>query len=428
MEPSTRRLLLAGSFGPERWAGRVDDDEPRWFEPLHVRDAPAARDRIAAQVASGADIVMAPTWQTHRRALLPVGETRRAREWTRAAVDVARQGIEEGLERRAVAAQEHVVADDDADQAAAERPQPLVAGTLPLLDEHPEHGSGRLAPPDVAAERDYLDQAGLLSDAEVDFILVEGQRTVSGTQAAVGAAAATGLPAWDAAISGLTPRHREAPSLQRWIDACVQAGATTLLAPAATSPGATEAIAVTSERVAASGLEWGSQLDAARDLREAADAWIETSGVVLAILDGATTAAVATVRAALDATERADLAVATSERERWRAFVAAAARMAPGGAALWIDARPTESEASPPDGFEWLVATPGELPQMPRDHFRLIVDASGNEDSAHVGAMLEEGGLFVTPLRGSVADVPDLRLLRIDDSHAPTLAAFRREH
>ena len=59
----------------------------------------AARERLAAQLTAGADVVVAPTWLTHRRALLPVGETRQARAWTAAAVRVAREAIEIGLER-----------------------------------------------------------------------------------------------------------------------------------------------------------------------------------------------------------------------------------------------------------------------------------------------------------------------------------------
>ncbi len=56
----------------------------------------AARERIAAQVAAGADVVVAPTWLTHRRALLPLGETRRAAAWTADAVRVAREAVEIG--------------------------------------------------------------------------------------------------------------------------------------------------------------------------------------------------------------------------------------------------------------------------------------------------------------------------------------------
>ena len=171
------RRLLAGSVGPERVQARMDPDEPRWFEPLHVRDEAAARTRIAEQVAVGADAVVAPTWLTHRRALLPLGETRRARDWTAAAVRVARDGVEVGLERRdaaSLAAQDAVDADGGSAPSPIALRAPLVGAALPALDDEPEPGSGRLLPRDAAADRDYRDQAGLLADMEPDFILVTG--------------------------------------------------------------------------------------------------------------------------------------------------------------------------------------------------------------------------------------------------------------
>ena len=66
-----------------------------------MRDEGGARERLASQIVVGADVVVAPTWLTHRRALLSMGETRRAVEWTAAAVRVARDAVEVGLERRA---------------------------------------------------------------------------------------------------------------------------------------------------------------------------------------------------------------------------------------------------------------------------------------------------------------------------------------
>jgi hypothetical protein len=295
-----------------------------------------------------------------------------------------------------------------------------------LLDEQAEPGSGRLAPTEVAAERDYRDQAGLLSDAEVDLILVEGQRTVAGTRTAIEAAVATGLPAWVAAIPELAPGDDAARSLQRWIDTCVGAGARTLLAPAASTSGAIQAIAVASRWTAASDLDWGSQLDPATELREPAAAWLEAGATILGLADGATTESIASIRAVLDATEQAQRVVTTRERDRWHAFILEAVRMAPGGAALWIDEQPADMHTVLPDGFEWLVVDPHQLPQMPHDHFRSIVDAAGSEDSRHLVPLLEMGGLLTLSVRGAVVDIPGLRLLRLDDSAQPLLMTLRR--
>ena len=192
---SRRRWLIAGSSGGERApVERSSATAERWFEPLHVQDPVAARERIAGQVAAGADVVLAPTWRTHRRALMDVGESRRAREWTEAAVRVAREGVDAGLERRdgvvedasAEPGRDDASADRGPDDASADpqpddgappiplvREPPRVAGVLPLLDDEPEPGTGRLLPREPAAARDYDEAAGHLADADVELILVE---------------------------------------------------------------------------------------------------------------------------------------------------------------------------------------------------------------------------------------------------------------
>ena len=144
-----RVLLIAGSVGPERSPARPDPDDADWYLPLHLRDERAARERIASQVALGADVVVAPTWLTHRRALLPLGETRRATAWTASAVRVAREAVEIGLEHR-----EEALADVPEDDVRRGRPRPLVAASLPALDDEPEAATGRLLPHEAATARD----------------------------------------------------------------------------------------------------------------------------------------------------------------------------------------------------------------------------------------------------------------------------------
>ena len=137
-----RVLLLAGSVGPERVPSRRDPEQTDWYLPLHVRDAQAARERLAGQVTVGADAVVAPTWLTHRRALLPLGETRRAGAWTAAAVRTAREAVEIGLERR-----QEALAGVPEDDVRRGRPATLVAASLPALDDAPESEGGRLDAP-----------------------------------------------------------------------------------------------------------------------------------------------------------------------------------------------------------------------------------------------------------------------------------------
>ena len=208
-----RCRLLAGSVGPERIPARPDPDDTDWYLPLHLRHEQAARARIAAQVEAGADVVVAPTWLTHRRALLPLGETRRAAAWTAAAVRLGRQAVELGLERREERTAER--ADDDA--ADRGRLAPLLAASLPALDDGTPGGEGRLLPREPATERDYRDQAGLIADAEPDLILVEGQPDEREGRIALAEAAQTGLPAWLAFLERIDPvRVMAAFSVMYW--------------------------------------------------------------------------------------------------------------------------------------------------------------------------------------------------------------------
>nr|MBA3627696.1 homocysteine S-methyltransferase family protein [Chloroflexota bacterium] len=89
---------------------------------------------MTAQVAAGADVLLAHTFLTHRRALARVGEARRARQLTLSAVVLAREAAEQGRDRR------------DHETSSATVPV-LVAGSLPLLGDDP--GSGRLGSVDA---------------------------------------------------------------------------------------------------------------------------------------------------------------------------------------------------------------------------------------------------------------------------------------
>ena len=278
-----RVLLLAGSVGPERVPARPDPEDGDWYLPLHLRDEDVARERIAAQIAVGADVVVAPTWLTHRRALRPLGETRRAGAWTAAAVRVGRQAVEVGLERR-----EASLADLDADDTRRGRPRPLVAASLPALDDEAESATGRLLPHEAATERDYRDQAGIIADAEPDLILVEGQQAEADARAAITQAIETGLPAWAA----LTTPALETSELSDWIDWAQARGLRRLLLPGPLR-----------ERAAATAapLPWGALAPSDDPL----STWLEAGAGVVAWLDGANPAVVEPLRSAIDDHERA---------------------------------------------------------------------------------------------------------------------------
>jgi hypothetical protein len=419
--------LLAGSSGRERApAEKRAATSDRWFEPLHVQDPAAARERIAAQVAAGADIVVAPTWRTHRRALMAVGESRRALEWTRAAVDVARDGVDAGLERRTDAGLERRTADPTGDEADTSPPPiareaPLVAGVVPLLDDEPEPGSGHLLPQEAAAARDFDELAGHLADAEVDLVLVETRIADRGSRVAVEAATGTGLTVWVAAV-GTTDEDK----LTTWAETSVAAGAVGLLfGDGSGAVAARLAEGVTVET-------WGGLVGEVGDrsehgLRGAAERWLAEDAGVIGLLRGARPGLVAAMRSSIDARIRADLTMVRARTERWDAAVSEAAAMAPGGQALWLSPAPPDARALP-GGFTWTSAPPSEVGRLPDARFRLVAVVPGSDlDVSAVAGALESGGIVVVAHVRAAAGVEGLRPLVIDDRADPPLAIFRRE-
>jgi hypothetical protein len=394
-----RRLLLAGSVGPERIPVRRDRDDADWFKPAHVRHEQAARDRIVGQVAAGADVVMAPTWLTHRRALLPLGETRQARAWTAAAVRVARDGVEVGLERR-----EEALAEAPEDDVRQGRPTPLIAASLPALDQDPEPGIGQLLPREAATERDYRDQAGLLADAEPDLLLVEGQATEAEVRIAIDEAVDTGLPTWaslGAAVVATT-------DLEEWFDHSHDAGIQHLVLP----PPATAAWAASE-----GDLPWGGVVRAASEVAD----WLDAGASVVARLDGASRQALLSLREAIDEFERAELEIDRVAEARWWDLLSQAAAIAPGGAALWLGSPLTTPL---PEGFEWIEVDADEMRRLPLEHYRLI--AAPADLPLDPTPLLERGGVLLTPPASARWGDAELRLLVLDDT-GPPLAIYRRE-
>ncbi len=391
-----RVLLLAGSVGPERIPARPDPHHADWYLPLHLRDERAARERIASQVAVGADVVVAPTWLTHRRALLPLGETRRAGPWTAAAVRVAREAMEIGLERR-----DEALADAPEGDIRRGRPRPLVAASLPALDDEPEAATGRLLPHEAATARDYRDQAGAIADAEPDLILVEGQRTEPDARAAIAEAADSGLPVWTA----LTPDALAATTLPGWLDWARAQTLERLLLPGPLDPATLEDAP----------LPWGALAPSDDPLSD----WLQAGAGAIAWLDGANTAVLEALRAAIDDHERAGIEAEQAARRRWQAHLRRAASMAPGGAAAIIGAA---DDPSLPGGFVWSSLERRELPYLPPERFRLLVDPDGPADD-DIARALEPGGIALCR-PGPAASV---RLLFLDEATEPPLAIYRRE-
>lgn len=394
-----RCRLLAGSYGPERVPVRPDPEGTDWYLPLHLREPQRARARVAAQVEAGADVVVAPTWLTHRRALLPLGETRRAAEWSAGAVRLAREAVELGLERR-----ESALAEAATPEAPVrrDRPAPLVAATLPALDDEASVSSGRLLPQEAANERDYRDQAGHLADAEPDLILVEGQHTESDARIAISEAVGTGVPTWAA----LSTAALAASDVEGWLEwAGANGVARVLLAgrPAEHGPSVDAP------------LPWGGL---ARE-PEQVQAWLELGADAIALLDGASAPVVERLREAIDGHERLVIEAEASAEGRWWSLVERAAAMAPGGAAVWLGHAP---QRSLPEGFDWLVLEATQVGRLPADRFRLAV-VTPDADAHAVLPSLERGALLVGPL--TLAGM--LRPLVLDEATEPSVAILRRE-
>lgn len=326
----------------------------RWFEPFHVRQPHVARGEIAAQVAAGADVVLAPTWLTHRRALETVGESRRAQAWTTAAVRLTREAVETGMERL-----------DGVPTSAI-----LVAGPLPDVAARPEHATGQLLPASASEERDTHDQAAILADAAVDLLLLERRSSFEALERSTRTAAETGLPVW--AILPLVETADE-PPLDERVAMTVAAGAAVVLIDVDGAPDGgqvTEAMArAVPEARGALGLVGEEPPLATSD--EDLDRWLATGVSVLGVLSGADPTALAPLA---DARERPHALVrerSDARRTSLEAWVLDAARRAPGGRALLLGGL----EVPLPTGFDWTVIHSAEATSasLPDEAFRLVV-------------------------------------------------------
>lgn len=381
---------------------------------------PAQIVRIAAQVEAGADVAVAPTWLTHRRALLPLGESRRARAWTAAAVQVARDGVELGLERRSEDKRE-----SESPDAATPvvRPAPLIAAVMPPLEHGTTSESGRLLPRDAATQRDYREQAGLLADAEPDLILVETSVIATEARIAVQEAAETGLRTWAAAPAQEPAVADEGAWLSRWLESSRHAGAQAVLLPGPPDRAGRLLGGATSH--------WGGWLGPATtgappaSMADATSVWLEHGAGVLAMLDGATPARLGPVRAAIDAHEAVGLEAQARLQERFEAHAVNAARTAPGGAALWLAGVP---DGELPPGFRWLIADETEIRRfLPAQFCLIVMSATGPLQVERLAPLLRDGGIFMAALDGLAQPIDGLRMISLDTSARPTLMTLRRE-
>jgi hypothetical protein len=390
MGSTDRPRLVAGTSAGER----EPPDHPRpvrdWHLPPHAREPEAVRGRHAAQVAAGADVILAQTYLTHRRALARVGEARRARELTTAAVAVARSAVDEGLERR----------------RAEERTLPervLIAGVIPPLADVAETATGRLLPSAASIEQDLETQAGILAESGVDLILVEPG--ASPTDAAGAAAVrSVGLPAWVVVSAQAS-----------WIrDEVLNLDPAALLLSGEPTDAEVAALTGTGGRGSDAGETpvgiWLIRPPPAPTLGDMARGWLSAGASMFALADEATPERIGVVASAIDEAVEAERVSREEATGAWRAWVRAGSEMAPGGRAAWIGG---PAQEAPPDGWAWDVVAAEETPRLPASRYRLAVTA-GPETAVAIDSMghiLEPGGIAVAATGEPLRRVERLRIV-----------------
>ncbi|MDP2776917.1 MAG: homocysteine S-methyltransferase family protein [Anaerolineales bacterium] len=165
------QLILDGATGTELNRRGVDTGLPLWSANALMND----HDAIILQqihedyLRAGADIITTNTFRTHRRALAPSGNTGRALELTRRAVDIAR------------AASVNIPSD---------KPR-FVAGSISTLEDcyRPD-----LVPPDDELRGEHSERIHHLIECGVDLILIETINTIREAVNMAKLATITGTP------------------------------------------------------------------------------------------------------------------------------------------------------------------------------------------------------------------------------------------
>lgn len=376
-EPSI--LLLDAATGSELTRRGVDTHGPAWSAPATVRAADVLAAIHADQVHAGADVITANTFRTQRRVLSRIGEARRAREWTIAAVRIARKAVEQA-----------------ADERGNERPgaPPVrVAGSIGPLDDidRPE-----LAPDEATARVEHHEHVGHLAEARVDLVLVEGMTTIGESRAATSAAVGSGLETWTAvALDRSGGFLLSGETLDAWVEAIAP------LRPAAILVGgAPDVLATALARIAMLGPEIGARPGAYATLvsdaasvpagpdtgvdatvyAEAAKAFLVAGARIVGGGRGTTPAHTRALRAVLDERLAADRPMTAQVDATWRELVGRAGAMAGGGRALIVsdaDRVPHRDLDELLARYDVLRAPAVELEHLPARAFRLaLVDTA----------------------------------------------------
>ena len=164
-------VILDGATGTELERRGVPMDDAAWSGAAILSHIDVLRAVHADYIRGGAEIVTTNTFATSRTMLAAAGLADEVRAINRAAVDAARVARDEAAGERAV--------------WIAGSISPMAPGAEPARRPHVRF-----------AAADFREQADILAEAGVDLILLEMMRDIDYTQAALKAAASTGLAVW----------------------------------------------------------------------------------------------------------------------------------------------------------------------------------------------------------------------------------------
>ncbi len=177
-----RPILLDGATGTELQSRGVPMSSAAWSGLAVATHPDVVRQVHLDYIQAGAEIIITNTFASGRHMLREAGEESRTEEINRQAALLARQAREEAAE-----------ASSGEENWALAPDGVWVAGSISAMAA----GKGGAKRPPLHEMRTiFAEQAELLADAGVDFLILEMMRDIDYSCAALEAASATGLPVW----------------------------------------------------------------------------------------------------------------------------------------------------------------------------------------------------------------------------------------
>ncbi len=180
----SRPILLDGATGTELESRGVPMNKGAWSGLAVATHPDVVRQVHLDYIQAGAEIIITNTFASGRHMLREAGEESRTEEINRQAALLARQAREEAGEAKANSGKGDWALGAD---------RVWVAGSISAMAAGQ---GGAKRPPLNEMRTNFFEQAELLADAGVDFLILEMMRDIDYSCAALEAASATGLPVW----------------------------------------------------------------------------------------------------------------------------------------------------------------------------------------------------------------------------------------